>query len=143
MKYIVLPLFIGIFLLSCGSKKNENTEARIIKELDSTVMQVHDRAMPLTGNIFKLKRDLKSLMNTVSDSTQYKILEDAVLDLEKADDAMMDWMHNFATPDSTVSFEDKKAYYEDELIKITEVEKLMINSTEQAQKLLFDFNGNE
>lgn len=146
MKYRILALLSVVFLISCGGNnqsKQIQKEKEELAALDKQVMEVHDRCMPSTGEIFKKKRELKDVLPGIADSVIIRQIEQTILDLEKADEGMMDWMHHYAAPDSTLSFGERKTYYQDELNKITHVESAINQSLAKADSLIHIFNGNE
>lgn len=135
---ILLSVLIFLVMLSaCGKPlSKEEKEARLIEQQIAEVMAIHDSVMPKTGEIFKLKKKLSGFETNVKDSLliqkiyRYKNL------LEEADDAMMDWMHEFREADPMLTFEEKQQYYSEEKMKITEVKIKMLASIDSAKTLL-------
>jgi uncharacterized protein len=116
MKFVIQNRFITNVLLICACAilshlcacRNEQEEA--LNKLNSEVMKLHNETMPKMGDIYELKKALKKRSDATSeDSTQLKeALLEAQLSLSKADDNMMQWMHNYtAGKNVSRSFEDK------------------------------------
>lgn len=135
---IIIVAFIGLIMLAACKKSpsKETKEAKLIEQQIQEVMAIHDSVMPKTGEIFKLKKKLSGFETNVKDSLliqkiyRYKNL------LEEADDAMMDWMHEFREADPMLTFEEKQQYYSEEKMKITEVKIKMLASIDSAKTLL-------
>ena len=77
-----------IFLISCGNSKQEE-----IDQLADEVMYLHDEVMPLMDNLYKTRIALQKQVQSDSSATEETM--QTILDLKTAEDAMMDWMHNF------------------------------------------------
>lgn len=80
---------------ACGSKKEEAkteetaTTSDPVKQLEEMVMAQHDSSMKLMGDIVRLK---KLVNEKAAGNAAGKVLTDS---LTTADDAMMDWMHQY------------------------------------------------
>jgi hypothetical protein len=120
MKFVIQNRFITNLLLifACASLsmlyacKNEREEA--LNRLNDEVMKLHNETMPKMGDMYQLKTALKKRSEATSeDSTQLKeALLEAQLALSKADDNMMQWMHNFTEGKNTAkSYEDKIKFF--------------------------------
>ncbi len=136
MKFILSFLIIVLFI-SCGAglskeeKNKKNIENKIME-----VMEVHDSVMPKTGNIFKLKKKLSSIEKALNDSIQLKEIYSVKQELVAADDAMMQWMHEFKEADPYMEFEEKMKYYDNEKNKIISVRNLIHESILRAEKTI-------
>jgi predicted nucleic acid-binding Zn-ribbon protein len=136
MKFILSFLIIVLFF-SCGAglskeeKNKKNIENKIME-----VMEVHDSVMPKTGNIFKLKKKLSSIEKALNDSIQLKEIYSVKQELVAADDAMMQWMHEFKEADPYMEFEEKMKYYDNEKNKIIRIRNLIHESILRAEKTI-------
>jgi uncharacterized protein len=119
MKFVIQNRFITNLLLICASAslsllcacRNEQEEA--LNQLNSEVMKLHNETMPKMGDLYELKKALKKKSDATSeDSTQLKeALLEAQLSLAKADDNMMQWMHNYTEGKNIARpFEDKMKF---------------------------------
>lgn len=88
MKYNVIFVTM-LFLFGCSTAENRDA----VQKKHSEVMEIHDIAMEKMGEMAKLKKELKSNLN--SDSTNAEKLQIAIENLEIADKVMWDWMHNY------------------------------------------------
>jgi DNA-binding HxlR family transcriptional regulator len=135
----IMPLFGCLFLLSLLQSCKENTQSRQIEEMHLVVMEIHDAVMPKMRDIHQLKKELRSLISERKLSDSLEILETITL-LNRADDAMMDWMDEYKKPEEGDDIEKSMAYLEEEKIKITEVSDLMVLSIEKAGALIKRLN---
>ncbi len=100
-------------------------------------MAIHDEAMARMGDIYKLRRTLRSMRDTLeaqqqTDSTTVLALEQEISGLNKADEAMMQWMRQYSAPD-TLQHEQAMDYLQQELVKVERVQTIMDSTIEAAQ----------
>jgi hypothetical protein len=109
----------------------EQAEEKLSQELNEQVMTLHDHLMPQTEQIVQLKGTLDSLSHG-KDSTHVKRL---IQSLDKADQSMMDWMHQFSV-DSLEKLEVKAKviYLGKQLSKLKQVESITDSSLSAAKK---------
>lgn len=118
--FLLLP-----FLLIPGCKEKSSLEAEVIA--------IHDEVMPKMGDIHMAKKKLRVILgNTTHDSLKTEILT-LISDLEKADEGMMDWMHNWNVPESEPEL---TSYLIKEKEKITKVKVDMLSSIESANTFI-------
>ncbi len=133
---IVKRLLIYICILSmavaCGSSKKKQLEKAALE-----VMEAHDRTMKDHGELFKLKKKLVAIDVTTIDSLSANEISSVILDLEKADVDMMDWMHKYKAPDEFIPYDEQLSYYKNEKKKIEDIE-LFTNQTKEKAKGLID-----
>lgn len=126
MKKAIYALLSALILLSACNNKEQEQKAEF-DALFKQVMKIHDDVMPETNNLYKLKRFAQDNINVIPDTSIYiKPLRDAQLNAEKADEVMMQWMENFAVPES--SHQEKMKYLQEQLIEIDEVRKVMLST---------------
>ena len=120
-KYIALTLL----LIGCTQ-----AEEKLSQELKDNVLGLHDDLMGKTEQIVSLKTKLDSLSSGV-DSVQVKQLLGA---LNKADNSMMDWMHQFSI-DSLDKMEvgAKMIYLQKQYEQLTGLQKLTDSTLHAAQ----------
>ncbi|MFM2441835.1 MAG: hypothetical protein RL449_476 [Bacteroidota bacterium] len=120
-KYIALTLL----LIGCTQ-----AEEKLSQELKDNVLGLHDDLMGKTEQIVSLKSKLDSLSSGV-DSVQVKQLLGA---LNKADNSMMDWMHQFSI-DSLDKMEvgAKMIYLQKQYEQLTGLQKLTDSTLHAAQ----------
>lgn len=121
-KWIVLSLlFVG-----CSQ-----AEEKISEELQAKVLGLHDVLMPKTEQIVSLKSKLDSL-STGADSTHVRQL---IRSLDKADQSMMDWMHQFSIDSlGEMDVNTKVIYLKNQYSQLTELQKLTDSTLDAAQK---------
>lgn len=135
MKKLFLLVTMASLTLTISCK--EEKEFPQMKE----VMAVHDEVMPKMGQLGKLVGELKGMEN---DSTEIgKQYMDARIDLQDANQAMMDWMQGFGsrfTPDEIMKgaelSEQKRQWLDEEKDKVRAVKEHINSSIENAQRLL-------
>ena len=120
-KYIALTLL----LIGCTQ-----AEEKLSQELKDNVLGLHDDLMGKTEQIVSLKSKLDSL-SSGADSVQVQRLLGA---LNKADNSMMDWMHQFSI-DSLDKMEvgAKMIYLQKQYEQLTGLQKLTDSTLHAAQ----------
>jgi hypothetical protein len=118
-------LVFGFLVLGCSQ-----AEEKLSEELKAKVLGLHDVLMPQTEHIVSLKSKLDSL-STGADSVQVNKLIKA---LDKADQSMMDWMHQFSI-DSLDKMEvtTKLIYLKNQYQQLTDLQKLTDSTLHAAQ----------
>lgn len=134
MKKLLILLALPVAILySC---KSGPTEAEQKAELEQHVMAVHDSAMAEMDQIFKLRRNLETLHDTLAtqqaDSATLQLLQQNITGLNEADERMMEWMRNYSAPDS-LQHDKAMNYLQQELQKIERV-KITMDSTIEAAR---------
>lgn len=143
MKIHSLLIAVAISIASCQTQ-----EQKQIDTLEKEVMMIHDAVMPKMGELVALQSTLSKhiaytdslLKITPSDTSLQNTLKQSNMlatDLKKADDGMMNWMHQYKG-DSLKKLPPKEAIQAltNEKIKIEQVSDDMLKSIEDAQQLL-------
>ncbi|TPE41042.1 hypothetical protein [Pontibacter mangrovi] len=137
MKKQLLLLALPLALLSACQEGSSGDEEKTA--LQDKVMAVHDEAMARMDDTHKLRRALRSLQDSLqtaqADTATLQPLAQELSGLEKADEAMMAWMHQYQAPDS-LEHEQAMDYLQDQLQKIERVQTLMDSTLEAAQSTL-------
>lgn len=147
MKLYILPLLIISFVVtSCGSSSNDEN-----KNLQDSVIAVHDEIMPLMGgftrNSIKIDSILMNLpeikmQNPEIDTNQTRIDLLALKEnLDSSTESMNDWMHGFEVDHAGKTKEEVKNYLENELLKINEVKRKFEAVSEESQTKLKEFQN--
>lgn len=134
--YAFLILFF--FLAACNNTKQE--QANLQKE----VIDNHDVLMVKMDNIMNnklkldsLKANLKSIIQKypATDTAALKLSIDSLkTELTNADEAMMNWMHQFNPDHSGKSHEEVMAYLNDQKVKIDSVKTLFDQSLSKSEQ---------
>ncbi|RIJ42646.1 hypothetical protein [Pontibacter oryzae] len=133
-RFFILAILPLALLAGCQNGASE-TEQKA--ELEGNVMAIHDEAMAKMGDIYKLRRQLRSLRDTLEqqaqpDSAAILALQQELSGLNQADEVMMQWMRQYKAPD-TLQHQQAMTYLQQELVKVTRVQTVM-DSTLQAAK---------
>jgi len=135
--FLTLALSV-LFILSCNLNQKKGETEYVLKKLHSEVMDIHDEVMPKMSSINKLERELKSRLEDPEVNKKDSI-QQLIYQLDEADDAMMNWMSEFKTPDYE-DFEAAEQVYILEKSKINAVKSKMNSTISKAQLFL---NNNE
>ena len=120
--------WIALSLLFVGCSQ---AEEKLSEELQAKVLGLHDVLMPKTEQIVSLKSKLESLSNG-ADSTHVRQL---IRSLDKADQSMMDWMHQFSIDSlGEMDVNTKVIYLKNQYSQLTELQKLTDSTLDAAQK---------
>lgn len=140
-------LFSALILLavSCQSgpqsDQHQHTAAQTTKNpvanLEQQIMAVHDSVMPRMSDLLRLKKEVAAKADK---STQGAVKEEGVAirsQLDQADNAMMDWMHQY-NGDTLGKLDQAKAveYLNDQQAKINKIRDQTEKSISDAQKYL-------
>lgn len=132
-KFFILIIMPFLLLAGCNTGSSEATQQ---EELEANVMAIHDDAMARMGDIYKLRRNFRSLRDTLAiqqtDSATLQALQQQIDELNQADEVMMVWMRNYSAPDS-LQPEQATVYLQQELQKIERVQTVMDSTIQAAQ----------
>lgn len=139
------PLFLALFLVllvGCNTKSDNGDDSHNAHDspnqaLYDEVMKVHDEVMPKMNDIYKLKEDLKK---DIADApgmveSKRKEIESAILQLDAASEAMMDWMRNFNPLPDSLGEENAREYLEVQKVKVDKVKEEMLRAIDEAKGL--------
>lgn len=100
-------------------------------------MQLHDVAMADMGKIYRLRRNLATLQDSLTqqtaDTAVISQLSTRIGQLDAADEAMMDWMRHYKSP-TTLPHPEAMQYLEEEHTKMKLVKSLMDNTIHNARE---------
>jgi predicted RNase H-like nuclease (RuvC/YqgF family) len=135
MKHWLLYLVAILAFSACGNKENDAQQAQ--DALETEVMALHDEAMADMGKIYRLRRNLSSLRDTLQaqsgDTATINLLTRRIQELNDADEAMMDWMRRYQAPD-TLAHDQAMNYLQEEHEKMARVKALMDSTIANAKK---------
>jgi len=119
---------IALLFFACNEAPNN---AQI---LDGKIMQIHDESMAKSSLVLSLKKEI----NNQIDSIENGAFKDSLLvissHLYKADRSMLDWMHNYKTPNLNADSAEK--YLTNQLAEINKVYSLTFESIKEAKAIL-------
>lgn len=132
-----------LFLLSCGTSTSDGNNQGVatdtgaptsVEGIKEKVMNIHDEAMGKMGTIMNLKESLDKIIAGKKDLTtdQTEQVYELKAVLNKADKAMMDWMHNYKESSDTTKMLM-------ELRKITRVKEMMNISIKNAKEFIANY----
>jgi hypothetical protein len=145
MKLSHYTILVLVFILSaCGKPANQNNEEGMEEQeagdpnqaLYEKVMDLHDEVMPKMEDIYKIQSQIKEKIanspNLVKERKE--ALEQVALQLDSANKAMMDWMHEFQPLPDSVDEEEARAYLESQMEKIKKVKDEMLIAIERGKE---------
>ncbi|GGG13557.1 hypothetical protein [Pontibacter amylolyticus] len=134
MKKWLLYLSLPLTLVACQGGASEEDRQQT---LETEVMDLHDEAMADMGKIYRLRRNLTSLRDSLqahsTDMAIISLLTRRIQELEKADEAMMEWMRQYKAPD-TLAHQQAMLYLNEEHQKMARVKALMDSTITNAQE---------
>lgn len=97
MKKLKLILFISAAVFSCSVEKTQDCQTlecyRQIRY--DSVIAIHDEVMPKLSTIASLQKELQEAKESETDSSRIVLLDEAMMELQDADEAMWVWMRQF------------------------------------------------
>ena len=137
-KLLLLPAGALLGLLSlglpgCGTPTSTAaTEAASpasrARALEDTLMAQHERAMGQTEQLFALKAQLTAAKTPANSPVLNQ--------MQTADHAMMDWMHQYQAPDSAAPAPQRLTYLQDQEKQLTSIEQQLRTAIDSAQAAL-------
>ncbi len=132
-KVIYLIVVCGVLLSGCNNLEKE------LKKQQDEVMVVHDEAMAQMDALHNFeisyRTEVEELKKDSLVSVQvFDLKQNMVYDLVKAQNAMMDWMHEYNPSEATKENPGAKDYLKSEMRKITAVHKQMFDALEAAKQ---------
>lgn len=143
-QFFVIVL-LGV-VISCSGKGNQPSSSiaqgavpKDLQPLYEEILAVHDEVMPELNTIASLQEQMKNKLDELrvapADTEALKEANRILGDLNKAENAMWSWMHNFSKLDSIADAE-KSAFLEVEKMSVNSMKELMLSSIEQARAYL-------
>jgi len=139
---------------SCSSKEGKSTEpetedvdevsAQKQKEVElyDEVISIHDELMPKIQEIADLRMRVSEKLDSVDREQDPELVENlstVILELDSAEEGMMNWMRNFKSTNDTLEHQLVMNYLDGEKKKIAEVREIMLNAIQTASNT---FGGN-
>ncbi|WP_345330638.1 hypothetical protein [Mucilaginibacter defluvii] len=135
MKKIIYLLLFPLILTACDSEADNKAQER---KLFDEVISIHNEVMNYEGMILENKAKLDTLAKMLKD----KSLQDSVLtlseNLQQADAAMSEWMHQFEPDYSQKTHKEAIKYLADQKASITQIDSV----TKKAIKASWQFLSN-
>jgi hypothetical protein len=126
--------FILLFLsISCKNEQKETAAA-----LNKEIMDEHDKIMPKSSEIMRLKRKLLAYKDIIPDDnfSLKDSLLNSILVLSKSEDMMQDWMSRYKYPNPELNSEEMVKYLKLQRDTITEIGNTTFMSLAIGQDLL-------
>ena len=146
MKYLLF-LALPLLLVACGDADQAAAEQAAQEAAEAaqnslyqTMMEGHDRVMPMMGQVNQLQRNLQQRMEDTGLAEDHRELLTAANEkLEDAHDGMMEWMNGVKPLDElrgSMSADGVTDYIKEQTRSIGEVETAIVSSVASAQELL-------
>jgi hypothetical protein len=142
-----LMLLFSLFFTGCHQetgKKNPETVQQTasspkdseIASLEKKVMAMHNQSMAKMDSLMMLKSRLKDGLKKESawGDKQKKEAESDIKEIEKVNDAMMDWMHQYKTPDKKWDHDKSISYLNDQYSRISDIDTQMSRQIQKAKR---------
>lgn len=152
MKYLPLLLFVSLFFTACGGDAAAEKAAMEATEAAQetayeTMMEAHDRVMPMMGKITATQRPIKEAMEAEGlAEDRMEVLLAAYEQLEDAGDQMMAWMGNMKPLDKLREEMDNDgimAYIKEQAASIGNVEAAMTAAIAAGQELVGETHSHD
>jgi hypothetical protein len=133
--YYCIVLFIAVLgITSCAKREDE------VYKLKNEVIGVHDEVMPKMGELRSYQKALlakqEELQNENTDSVKVQAFGKAAIACDNAYQGMFVWMRQFDAKLEGMNEEESLAYLQDQLVKVTIVNKDIKVALNNAEELL-------
>ncbi len=130
-----IQYWLGVFIVwigieSCAVKEDE------VAALKTEVIAIHDEVMPKMGELRSNQKLLTEKGEELGDTTEAQRYRAAALACDEAYEGMFVWMRQFDSKLEGLNEEESLAYLQDQLIKVTQVNRDIKQALEEAEKLL-------
>ena len=130
-----IQYWLGVFIVwigieSCAVKEDE------VAVLKTEVIAIHDEVMPKMGELRSNQKSLTEKGEELGDTTEAQRYRVAALACDEAYEGMFVWMRQFDSKLEGLNEEESLAYLQDQLIKVTQVNRDIKQALEEAEKLL-------
>jgi hypothetical protein len=147
IRSFLIIVLSAIMLLGCNDgsehKTNPVAQSSVVDSDDiaiskKKIMSLHNQTMAKMDSMMLLKSELNTLLKTgdFSNENDKKAVKSGIEALENANNAMMDWMHQYKTPDKKWEHEKARTYLDDQYTKILNVKKEMDMSMQNARQAI-------
>lgn len=132
-----VTIFISFAAISLAFSNCSDPRTAHKKLLEREVLHYHDSIMANQGKLVKAEKELKILRENLlpTDTTLRQKINQNILHLTKAEDAMMDWMHNYRQDVETMPADSAITYLKQEMKNIQQVGNLMKSSLDEFNTL--------
>lgn len=152
-----IAIVLGFALVACQSNSStgsegssaESTEqatpsSSAIADVEKQIMAVHDSVMPAMSDLMRLRKQINQQLTELDAKPASKELtqrkeqgQNLTAELTKAEEGMMDWMHQYNGDTLKTLSEDKALdYLKDQHQKVNTMSQLMRKSITDAQTYL-------
>jgi hypothetical protein len=146
-KYHLIPALLLMFAAcqnSSTTNESENPENNSPEALEQTlyqeVIKIHDEVMPKLQEISNLKGKVEEKITEFEgidqEDARLNTLREQLVNLDEADQSMMDWMHNFKTTYDGWTHKETMEYLQKEKERIRKTGELVDESIASARSLL-------
>lgn len=141
-KIKTIKIIFSFFMMSamvfcfgnCGTKE-ENRAAKLEQE----IMDIHDSVMPEMSHVLRLRREISQLMETPAPVSAKDSLQQVSYQLTKADQEMMNWMHQYHDPGT--GSDTAIRYLEDQHVKISSLAVNIHAAISQGEKMVEQYSN--
>ncbi|HSF53818.1 MAG TPA: hypothetical protein VLA71_08710 [Algoriphagus sp.] len=110
-------------------------------EKKAEVLAIHDEVMPKMGQLKSLEKKALQRANELAardtvDSVQVESLKKLAIELDQAYEGMFDWMRQYESDDQGKSPEEVKVYLEEQMISVSEVNRIIKETLSKADSVL-------
>ena len=130
----------GIFVLLLAGCIDKAAQ---VADLNREVLEIHDTAMVKMDAIYdrisalrKLEKEFAPTDSTAGNPAAQGEVLDAIAQLQRADDAMMDWMRDYHPPVEEDPADSSLAYLEAQKISIVQVDEQIDESLAHGKEIL-------
>lgn len=136
MRNIVFIVAFTLSLYGCNNEKKQQDE------LYEEVMAIHDEVMPQMSTLMKIEKNLKAQVelnlndSLAIDSAKLDLLNEVSNKVKKANESMMDWMHNFKQVEDGTPHGEVMKYLKEQKESISKVKDEMIAAKKEGEKYI-------
>jgi len=137
-------LSLLLFITACNTKDDST------KQLQEEVIAIHDEVMPMMSTFAHTSLEIDSILNnweTIKlknpeiDTVEQKAkLINLKAEIEAANDAMNDWMHELNLDFENMSKEEIEKYLKNERLKVQDIDTQFKAVTEESKSVLSTIN---
>jgi len=133
MKRILIIAITGFILSGCSDKSQQKAEETAAMD---SILKIHDNLMGQEGRLMDNKMRLDTLLKNKFIPDVKGSVTESVRNLNKADSAMENWMHNFNPDLSGKSHEEKMTYLQSQKKQIIVIDSQITQAIKESNTYL-------
>jgi len=133
MKKILIIAITAFVLAGCSDKSQQKAQETAVMD---SILKIHDGLMGQEGRLMDNKMRLDTLLKNKSIPDVKGLVTESIRNLNKADSAMENWMHNFNADQSGKSHDEKMTYLQSQKKQILAIDSQITRAIAESNQYI-------